>query len=330
MNELTLCSVYHSSPSKHFLELNRDLTESLNARRDFSWIAVDNTPHDFKEEKLDSTRFRILRGVPLAEYQKTLEPWQEGFKTSMHVGYALNMALKQVDTRFAVILDGDFYIVRQEWMTEVISHMKKHNLALMGVPWHPRWFKKTRYFPTLHALFIDARQIPPASLDFRPRYEAPDELPFEKQRMTNGRTTPSFLDAIKNNIRMRRYVNSSKDCAHALYERYQKSAFRFETFTPVFKPYARDGSFERFIKLWIDTLLPDRYSLTPRLGTYTKKGFKERGYFDARGYDWEEFMWQDKPFGFHMRNTGNAKRNKDEDLKVVEQAVADFKSHPVV
>jgi hypothetical protein len=322
MNDLTICSVYHSVHSKRFLELNRELVELLNPERSFDWIVVDNTSDDYTGERIDSSKFQVIRGVSMAEYQKQLKPWQESFKASMHVGYALNMAMRQVKTRYALVLDGDFYIVRKNWVDDVLAYMKGNNLALMGVPWHPRWHKKTRYFPTLHALFVDARQIPPASLDFRPQYETPDELPVD---LKLSKAT-SLISAIKNNIRMRKLVGSSKDCAHSMYERYKESRFRYNIFTPVFKPYQKDGRVERTIKLWIDLIMPDRFSLTPRPSSYSTKSFKDRGFFDAMGKGWEEFVWKNKPFGFHMRNTGDIKRDKDEDLQILQSGLRDFKA----
>lgn len=322
MNDLTICSVYHSAHSKRFLELNRELVELLNPDRTFDWIVIDNTPDDYMGERIDPKKYQVIRGISMAEYQKQLKPWQESFKTSMHVGYALNMAMRQINTRYTLVLDGDFYIVRKNWIDDILAYMKGNTIGLMGAPWHPRWFKKTRYFPTLHALFVDARQIPPASLEFRPQYEIPDELPVDKKISK----VSSVFSAIKNNIRMRRLVGQSKDCTYGMYERYKESRFRYAIFVPVFKPYQNDGRFERTIKLWIDLIVPDRYSLTPRPSTYTTKSFKERGFFDAMGQGWEEFVWKDKPFGFHMRNTGNIKRDKDEDLKILQEGLADFRA----
>jgi glycosyltransferase involved in cell wall biosynthesis len=238
----------------------------------------------------------------------------------MHLGYALNIALREANTRYVAIIDGDFFITRTNWIEDVISHMKARNLALLGTPWHPRWFKKARYFPTLHGLFIDASQIPPPSLDFRPQYESPDEMPGKRE--PGGK--PSIYEVLKNDIAMRTTIGTSKDCAYALYKRYEKSRFNYENFIPVYKPYAEDGAFERTVKLAIDIVLPDRYSFTPRRDSYTTKSFKERGAFDAMQYGWEEFVWKDAPFSFHMRNTGNSGRNKNKDLKIVTSALQSF------
>ncbi|MEK7324200.1 MAG: hypothetical protein AAB217_02955, partial [Chloroflexota bacterium] len=38
-----------------------------------------------------------------------------------------------------------------------------------------------------------------------------------------------------------------------------------------------------------------------RAGTYAKQGFREFGLPDVTRYGWEEFIWRDMPFGFHVR-----------------------------
>ena len=319
MNVLTICSVFHSENSKKYLELNQKLTTALNKRDDYVRLVVNNMPEGTTLSTFESKHFKVISGVPMAKHLETLEPWKHPLKVSTHWGTAQNLAMKQVDTPYAMILDGDFFIVRPNWITDVIDHMRTNNLALLGVEWHPRWYKKVRYFPTIHALVIDTKQLALKDLDLRPLYATEDEMPPKVVPLAR----PSLLSTLKANITMRQQVGTSKDSGHDFYAKYF-GRVRNEIFLPVFKPYAGDNFFERTLKIGIDRILPDRYALIPKASSYTTRGFKERGYFDALEYGWEEFIWKDEPFGFHMRNTGNKMRTEAERMELAERSVQNF------
>lgn len=83
---------------------------------------------------------------------------------------AVNQFLRdnEITTPYLLILDPDFYIVRNQWIADVTNHMSKRGLAFFGAPWHPKWYSKYRYFPCVHCMFIDARQIDCRHLDYTP------------------------------------------------------------------------------------------------------------------------------------------------------------------
>ena len=71
-----------------------------------------------------------------------------------HHAFNLEMALSKVKTRFAILLDPDLYLVRPNWILELITRMKLEQLAVFGVPWNPRYFQKYRILPR-HAFHGD-------------------------------------------------------------------------------------------------------------------------------------------------------------------------------
>ena len=98
---LTICSVsYRSRP---FLDLNLELTRRSNpGGPPFRWVVVENTPPgegDAVEE--GHGLFEVKPGVPA--------PNQKKGRNSYHHGAALNEALRHVTTRYAMVLDPDFY-----------------------------------------------------------------------------------------------------------------------------------------------------------------------------------------------------------------------------
>ena len=327
-NELTICSVYHSARSKHFLELSRELTESLNDRRDWSWVVMDNTPADYAEERLDSSKFRVVRGIPMTECVKTLALWQLGMRTSYHHVSAINNTLPHITTRFALILDNDFFIVRKNWIRVILQHMKNKELAFFGPPWHPRWIKKVRYFPAHHALFIDTSRVSLSHLNFLPQYTTPKSL--SSTHLFSSPRLPSFLAHLRKKIDGRYGIGTALDTSYDLYKNYYKPpTIRSEYVVPSFRPYEKYWFPMTVIRKLIDRITPDRFSYVPRRGSYTTEIFKDGGHFSARGEGWEEFFWQNIPFGFHMRSTPDVeKRDWDKEVRALEIGVEHFKEHP--
>ena len=80
----------------------------------------------------------------------------------------MNRTLPHIATRFALFCDPDFYIVHENWIHAVIQHMTERGIGILGVPWHPRWTHKVRYFPCVRCMFVDLELVPVETLDFTP------------------------------------------------------------------------------------------------------------------------------------------------------------------
>lgn len=278
--ELTLCTV--SFESRRWLALNRELTRRSNPSARFDWVVAENTPADSAERlPADAAGFRVIEGP-------RFEAMEYG-AASYHHGAGMNRTLGQIRTRFALFLDPDFFILRPHWMRDVLSHMRRGEIAFLGAPWHPSRLRKLRYFPCAHCMFVDLERVPPDALDFRPAFDALAEYAAEK----GGRSTLVRLDPLE--LRRRRSVGTSRDTGWRIYDYWRRrSELRVECLQPVHRP--------RRLRRWIERPLPDRLRLLPlRAGYFTPRGFRSRGLPDLEARGWEEFVWRDDPFGFHVR-----------------------------
>jgi len=324
--ELTVCSVAYRS--QELLDLNYELARRLNpSRRTGRWVVVDNTPSDEpgRISKSDP-RFERLLGVK--------RPQVEDGQASLQHGKALNRAVEAVKTRFLLIIDPDFFVIRPNWIQAVLDHMKRSGLAFLGAPWHPRWYRKWRYFPCAHCLFIDLDRIDRNALDFTP--DLPHQpVPYFSQFLaelewmfSRGERFRAVCLAIRHwrltlqeDRRRRLVIGSTRDTGIALYEKFTSMpGIRFETLTPVYLPY-RDRlvpppdvriDTRSAIREAIERFRPDWLSFIPkRRGAYSKRRFASFALPDLHGRGWEEFLWRGRPFGFHVRNTLRAMQDTE-------------------
>lgn len=322
-SEITIFSVYHSEKTKRFTELNYETAGKLNPGVNFHWVVGDNSPVSLGV-KIDKNKFEVIEGFP--ELPPGVPDW---CRPSFFHTLALNKIAAQArpKSRFVLIIDADFLIIYPDWIESVIGHMKENNLAFLGAPYHPRDYTKTRYFPSVVCLFIDTEKIDLRSVDFRPQY--PDVL-----SSLDGKAYPeTWTEKVFKKIRKlsglylgRRFkVRTSRDSGYGLYKKYYKSDFASECLTPVFKSKGFAGGPKVEIEAkdtFIEKFLPDRLSFIPKKpGYFSETGFRERGYFDIVGLGLEEYLWNDRPFGFHFRGTYVTKRTPEEEANIAEEAV---------
>ena len=238
------------------------------------------------------------------------------FLASYHHAAGLNIALENVTTRYAVVIDPDLYVIRPNWLQEVIDHMSEHDLAVFGVPWNPRWYQKFRDFPCTHLMVIDLQKC-----QWRRDMLAPDlvragakyvskfwlEFPQMAKAGWSGALQHLFKNlslAISEDRRQRRTIGASRDTGFSLLEEFKRDPrLKAEVATPVFTPSA--GFMPTSVtplQRVIDRLAPDRRSyLSKRPGSFTTQGFDAFGLPDTRSLGWEEFLWKGQPFAFHVR-----------------------------
>lgn len=308
-DKLTIASVYHSLESKKLLLLNFDLVKKLNPKSAFEWIVADNTPAGF-EDKINNKQFSVLSGIKIPE---NIPKWLRG---SFQHSWAVNDSIKHVKTRFALFLDIDFYVLKQNWIEKIIAYMKQNSLWILGAPWHPQHTIKPRYFPAIHCLFVDFSKVDKNGLDFSPEYD------FWKK----DREQPWSEKIIKKIIKIspffgeRMQIGQSKDTAYKIHKRYYfNPRAKFECFKPVFNPT------EEGISPLLESFLPDRFSKVPKRKDYfSEKGFRELGYFGVRQYGWEEFLWQGEPLGFHIRGSHKLKDDFENKIDVIKKCLASF------
>jgi hypothetical protein len=155
-DELTICTVsFHNA--RH-IALNWELAAALNKNADrINWIVAENTPAAGKDRlSFSDPRYRVVPGAP------------PNVKDNYHHTEGLHRALELVTSRYLLILDPDFYIVRENWWEEVRAYLGARRLAFFGSPWHPKFTDKYRYFPAVHCMFIDLAKVSLRDLDFSP------------------------------------------------------------------------------------------------------------------------------------------------------------------
>ena len=117
--------------------------------------------HDFVKLHQDIAGERILGGLSLTDVMakspqtspvegealQQFEYRKDKFSAELSPRLQSQLALSKVRTRFAIILDPDLYVVRPNWLLELITRMKLEQIAIFGVPWNPRYFQKFLIFP---------------------------------------------------------------------------------------------------------------------------------------------------------------------------------------
>lgn len=311
----TICSVSHSARSKRELDINADLVRSLNPDAEFSWLAADNAPAGSRE-RIDNPRFDVFEGAG-ENYWNYRRGW-----ASLRHATALNALVRRIRTRFLIILDPDFYVIRPHWIRDILAHMQNQGLAFFGNPCNPKYYTKFRYFPFTHCFFADLERVPAAELDFRPAFDDPSEIKIRTsaaQRFFRVLPKPAERLALALTFQDRKFIGDSRDTCWRMYKKfYRHPIIRTECLQPVFRPREDFGRMARRFFLpnaALEYFLPDRLCFIPKdKRSYSTVTFHDLGYPDVRLLKWEEYLWQGKPFALHLRGTRIRGENLEEQM----------------
>lgn len=323
--DLTICTV--SFRSQDYLNLGWELTRQLNnaGKHSWEWIVVENTPEGDPERLAPGDEsFRILSGIDMTNVKSK---YPAGYQHAA----GLNKALSQVKSRYALILDPDFFVIRKNWISDLIEHMQRNHIVFLGSPYHPKWYMKIRYVPVAYCLLIDLEQVNRSDLDFIVRY------PPEKEG--GGKIKKSLPESLRKIFRPashllswlifnRKLIEAERDTGWHLYDKIKKvgteNYYKYECLIPVFHPsedFTGKEHLPQALNEVIEKFLPDHRSYIPKkAGYFSQSGFKERGYADLNAREWEEYLWRGEPFGFHLR--GYPKR--DRDMRPEKEFLRDF------
>ena len=326
-NELTICSAYHTLERKYLLDLQWDLIHTLNTNKNWVWVVADNTPPGYLAvDKLDSKKFKVIDGVS----PRTIIPRNapKNYQGAYHYGDAVNKAIAHASTRFLLVMDNDFFLVRHEWINDVLEHMQNNDLAFFGVPWNARRTGPYRYFPAIHCFFVDLKKVPLETLDFNPFFDDdPLRTPFF--RKLEERFSFTFPYRARKMLKIfsvadrKTHIGSYRDVAYDVFRRYgNRKGIYYESASTVYNPYTEISvpCMRSNLNRLVESFLPDSLCYIPKQHDYCSSvGFRELGYVDVRGTNprREEFVWKGKPFGFHLRggktvdNPGNVASLED-------------------
>jgi hypothetical protein len=288
-SNLSLISVKFGSAA--LLERNVQLVHDLNPDTNFSWLVVNN---DF-EPNFRLRGVEVLAGVPKPHASD---------KGSTHHALALNLALNAVKTRYVVLLDHDFFVLRPNWIGETFEHLHQHKLAALASQWHPRWSYQPQRLPSVHFLLLDLEQF--SGVDFRPDFFGNR---FDALVSSPHLPLPAALRTLLQ-------TGAYRDTGWRLLEQFKTRAFMCLD-VAVDLPRLERGA--PWLYRLAQRVLPPSWSPLPK----TMRGYTDAHFLppQAQELGWEEFFWQGRPFAFHLRRVGNA-TNQD-DTALLEQILAD-------
>lgn len=322
--ELSICSVSF----KHSAEVRRNiaLSKRLNAKTRMHWIVAENSPTDSLDRLTEHAGdVTVIPGAG------------GGHSPTYHHTIALGNAIGHATTRFILILDPDFFVIRNEWAMHMIRHMLSNKLSVLGVPWHPKLPDKYRYFPAVHCSLFDTERFPKGGIDFRPDYpdgtsdpawpggydEDGDDNYFHVKLPARVLSKLPMLKA-----RRRFYT----DTGGRIFKRYARDpafALSYETIDPVYDPSRYRKQF-RWTTNIIEKLLPDELCYLPKHYRNTRAmAFLHKWVAEPIPDDWQEFIWNGLPFGFHMQKTHHSStRPRLEELKMLDCILGSIPAAP--
>ncbi|HEY5412043.1 MAG TPA: glycosyltransferase family A protein [Caulobacteraceae bacterium] len=285
--ELTILTV---GIEKHYGYIRRQLQmiDALNPGADFRFLVVDNAAQGAPQLEIADPRCEVLAGIDP-------EPLPLPGRGSYHHAAALNMAVRRVTTRYALVIDPDLFVVYRHWIAECLAHVKRRGLGFFGAPWHPRWYRKWRDFPCVHFLLIDLHQAPAAELDFTPA--------IVEDREKDERPLAQWLKAHASLAHARMLIETRRDTGWKLRQRFGR--IRSELILPVVDldaELSRPKHLQTGRGRWLERLAPRRWRFLPADGTWLAPedapGFAADAFDDLQP---EKFVWRGAPFAFHMR-----------------------------
>lgn len=285
--ELTILTV---GIEKHYGYIRRQLQmiDALSPGADFRLLVVDNAAQGTPNLEIDDPRCEVICGVDP-------EPLPLPGRGSYHHAAALNLAILQVKTRYALVLDPDLFVLYRGWIGECLEHMRRRDLVFFGVPWHPRWYRKWRDFPCVHFLLIDLAKAPAAELDFTPA--------VVEDREKDERPLARWMKQHASLWHARMLIETRRDTGWKLRQRFQ--AARTDLILPVVDLDAqltRPKHLQSARGRWLERLVPRRWRFLPADGTWLAPqdapGFSADAWSDLEP---EMFVWRGAPFAFHMR-----------------------------
>lgn len=299
---LTICSV--AFRARTCLDLNDALMRALNpstARP--SWLLFDNNTEPGETIDSRDPRFTVVR--------------PDARDVDMGYEHALGISalLSEVRTRFVLIQDPDCFIVMPDWIRRVTEHMDRHKLGFFGTPINPRRHNSYRYFPYMVCMFVDLSRVPPGDLCFIPDvWRLRTALTYGARRALAGMPKVGLL--------FRWLLTEQwKTNGWGIKAKYGRGdVVKHESAQPVWDV---DHAVPPGVKRLVHALTPGSVSPVPKKPGYcSADGFVSMGAPDVGAYGWEEFVWRDQPFAFHVGSVHSTAIDYHPALRTALQAFA--------
>lgn len=149
MPEITIVTVNWFS-SDYIVALLENLHTKAKQPENLGVLIIDNTNGE------DSSVAKLRKGAIKGEVLP-LNNW--GLKGSRGHAIALDHAVEMLETEYAVIVDPDIYVFRQDWDSYCIAEMQSKNAIAIGAP-YPSWkIGKYHDFPSPPFCFFHTKTI---------------------------------------------------------------------------------------------------------------------------------------------------------------------------
>lgn len=329
---VTVCVQKHYDLIRQSVALIRDLNPGFS----YKILVVDNSSTERPGLFLDDPACEVIAGSPRDETKPS------NCRNSYHHGAALNSALRWVTTPFLLVIDPDLFVVRPDWLSEMVEHMERRELAFFGVPWHPRWYNKYRDFPCVHLQLIDLRRVDPQELDFLPDIVNARDwsrgLAVDRFSASPGRRAFQALAAAVYQafypLAVRHRINCARDTGYWTWARFGLQA-KAEVVSPVVdfpRHFVKPAHLARRWGMVLERTVPQRISFFPRPGSYVeRKDVPSFEVAELEAMDPEMFVWRGAPFAFHIRGnirSADAHAVSDSATRPLSDALQHFRQTP--
>ncbi len=207
MKDITIVSVL-GPEDKSYITRNINLIKKLNKRDNYIIYLIDNFYESSNNFKINDQNIFVHKGV------SQNNSIHSNFRGSYQHAESLNKFLKEnkIMTNYLLVLDPDFFILKNDWIKIVTEFMDKGDLDFFGSPWHPKWYTKYKNFPCVHCLFMNMNRVNQESLDFLPDLINKTSLKKLEQKMKNNQDyIPKELQIYKwHQILLHMFIYSTK------------------------------------------------------------------------------------------------------------------------
>lgn len=135
LNSLTIIQVGMAHEAPLFRRLEREL--SKNKLSKVRWLIVDNDEGKLLRKYVGGNP-RFIIGKSRAQFEIENGHWSH----TLHHGESLDLAMKECQTKYALILDPDFIILDWKEVENLYNCLRSNDLDFLGTPWFPIYTEK--------------------------------------------------------------------------------------------------------------------------------------------------------------------------------------------
>ena len=304
-----------TSYDRKYFELNYKLTKDLNKNFKHNWIVVENISREKhgnyfpnnRNSKLKENNIEYIKGIIQDNdnskiLKKNNLTYSINPKRSTFHAEGLSIGIKESKAKYLLIIDPDFFVIKENWLKEQIDFMEQNNIDIISAPYHPvkDWIKP-KNIPTVYFLLINSYKISKDQINFFPPLEK--EISNKKKIFQNKISFDFFIKFFIYFIgsifgdKNRYLIGSLGDTGYNLGNLKKDSNCEF--LSPAINKIKDLG----YNKLLLDFFVNDKYKIIHKRNNFSFKTFKNFKLYDFRKIGCQEYFWKKNPFAFHLRGS---------------------------